>query len=258
MRIGTLDKFALRDKTALVTGGRTGIGFGVAESMADAGAAVAILARGKGLDDALAPLREINSACRAYAYDLSDISGIEDQYRQIEDEMGGVDILVNNAGINIRGRADEFDLADWHKVIDVNLTAQFALSKAWGRSRIERGEGGCVLMTVSLMAEVARPTLAAYAASKGGIRQLIKALAVDWAPYGIRSNGIIPGYILTEINRPLIDDREFFDWVITRTPLARWGTPEDIGPVAVFLASDAANFITGQIICVDGGWSASL
>ena len=171
--------------------------------------------------------------------------------------MGRIDVLVNNAGINIRGRADEVRLEDWQKVIAVNLTAPFVLSQAWARRRIANGETGCIIMTTSLLTEAARPTTSPYSASKSGLRQLIRGLAVDWAQFGIRVNGIGPGYIATEMNRPLLDDEEFSSWVKRRTPLGRWGEPDDIGPVAVFLASDAARFITGQVVLVDGGWLAT-
>jgi len=252
------DKFRLDGKTALVTGGSSGIGFNIAKSLVEAGARVGILALPDDLlDSALAALRDKRSDCEAFGCDLSDIGRIEERYNEIEERMGMIDILINNAGINIRGRADQISLAEWEKVISVNLTAPFILSQAWGKKRIANHQTGCIIMTTSLLTEAARPTISPYAASKAGLKQLVKALAVDWAPFGIRVNGIGPGYIATELNRPLLEDKEFSAWVERRTPLGRWGDPEDIGPVAVFLASDAARFITGQIVFVDGGWLAA-
>ena len=253
-----MDKFRLDGKSALVTGGSTGIGFAIARALVEAGARVGIMALPDDqLQPALASLRVDCPACEAFGCDLSDVARIEEQYSTVEKRMGRIDILVNNAGINIRGRADEVRLEDWQKVIAVNLTAPFMLSQAWARRRIPNGETGCIIMTTSLLTEAARPTTSPYSASKSGLRQLIRGLAVDWARFGIRVNGIGPGYIATEMNRPLLDDEEFSTWVKGRTPLGRWGEPDDIGPVAVFLASDAARFITGQVVFVDGGWLAT-
>ena len=253
-----MDKFRLDGKSALVTGGSTGIGFAIARALVEAGARVGIMALPDDqLQPALASLRVDCPACEAFGCDLSEVARIEEQYSTVEERMGRIDILVNNAGINIRGRADEVRLEDWQKVIAINLTAPFMLSQAWARRRIANGETGCIIMTTSLLTEAARPTTSPYSASKSGLRQLIRGLAVDWARFGIRVNGIGPGYIATEMNRPLLDDEEFSTWVKGRTPLGRWGEPDDIGPVAVFLASDAARFITGQVVFVDGGWLAT-
>jgi gluconate 5-dehydrogenase len=164
---------------------------------------------------------------------------------------------VNNAGIQHRGRADQIELADLNRVLRVNLVAPYVLSQCFAREHIADGAPGSILMTASLMSEAARPTVSPYTASKGGIRQLVRALAVDWAPFGIRVNGIGPGYVHTDMNQPLIDDPEFNAWVIKRTPLGRWGTPDDFEGIAVFLASDASRFVTGQIVYIDGGWLAT-
>jgi gluconate 5-dehydrogenase len=174
-----------------------------------------------------------------------------------EGRPGGIDILVNNAGINIRGRAEDIALADFERVQRVNVTAPFVLSQCFARERIAAARPGSIVFTASLMSEAARPTTAPYTASKGGVRQLVRALAVDWAPHGIRVNGIGPGYIETEMTRPLRDQPEFDAWVRRRTPLGRWGRPDDFEGAVVFLASDAARFVTGQILYVDGGWLAT-
>lgn len=177
---------------------------------------------------------------------------------------GPVDILVNNAGSTRRAPATELAAADWQFVLDLNLTAVFRLTQAFGRDRIAHVGGAAaagsakVINIASLLSEQARPQNAPYAATKGAIRQLTKALAVEWAPYGINVNAIGPGYIKTDMTRPLWEDDSFDAWVRDRAPLGTWGAPADIGAAAVFLASAGANYITGQVLYVDGGWLSSL
>ncbi len=248
----------LNGSAALVTGGNTGIGLGIARGLARAGAAVAICGRDAVKNaEALGGLRMINSACRAFEMDLEKLDALPDIYCSIAQAMGGLNLLVNNAGIQQRGRADEISLSDFERVLRINVTAPYLLAQCFARERIASGQGGAVIFTASLMSEASRPGTAPYTASKGAVRQLIKALAVDWAGFGIRVNGIGPGYIKTEMNRALYTDHDFDEWVKHRTPLARWGLPDDLAGAAVFLASDAASFITGQIIYVDGGWLAT-
>jgi gluconate 5-dehydrogenase len=259
-----LSAFKLTGKTALVTGGNTGIGLGIAKGLARAGAAVAIAGRDAAKSrralrelEAIHELKTNHLAYQAFSFDLEQTEGIPAFYTHVSESMGGIDVLVNNAGIQHRGRADEIELSDLDRVLRVNLVAPYVLSQCFAREHIDNGTPGSILMTASLMSEAARPTVSPYTASKGGIRQLVRALAVDWAEFGIRVNGIGPGYIHTEMNQPLIDDPEFSAWVIKRTPLGRWGRPEDFEGIAVFLASDASRFVTGQIVYVDGGWLAT-
>jgi gluconate 5-dehydrogenase len=256
---GEIQLFDLSGKNALVTGGNTGIGLGIAKGLAQAGARVAIVGRDARKNEAaLSALARIRPGCRQFIYDLEDAEGIPGCYERVSTEMGGIDVLVNNAGIQSRGRADQVPLTDFERVLRVNLTAPYVLSQSFAKERIEQAaQGGVIIMIASLMSEAARPTTSAYTAAKGGIRQLVRALAVDWAPFGIRVNGIGPGYIRTEMTRPLWEDEAFSQWVVGRTPLARWGLPEDFAGAAVFLTSDAARFITGQILYVDGGWLAT-
>lgn len=252
------EAFTLSGKRALVTGGNAGIGLAISRAFAEAGAAVAIIGRNEGKNRAaLDSLQAVVPACRAYACDVGDVKSLPNVYLDISRDMGGIDILVNNAGAQARGRADTISPEVWDLSLRVNLTAPFVLSQCFARERIDAGYPGAILMIASLMSEASRPTTAPYTAAKGGIRQLIKALAVDWAPHGIRVNGIGPGYIETDMTRSLIEDAEFDAWVKKRTPLGRWGQPEDLQGAAVFLASDAACFVTGQILYVDGGWLAT-
>ena len=253
-----ISRFDLSGKAALVTGGNGGIGLGIAEGLAAAGAAVAISGRNEKKNaDAVARLRKINGECCDFVFDLEDTGGIEHFFAAVSKAMGGIDILVNNAGVMSRRRADEVPLEEFNRTVRVNLTAPYFLSQCFARERMARKQPGSIIMIASLMSEASRPTTSAYTATKGGIRQLVRALAVDWAPFGIRVNGIGPGYIHTHMTQPLVDDPEFSAWVAKRTPLGRWGRPQDLAGAAVFLASYAAAFVTGQIIYVDGGWLAT-
>lgn len=249
----------LKGKIALVTGGNSGIGFGISKSLAYAGANVVIIGKNKEKNDrAVRILKKTNSSCSAIRFDLSKTYKIKSFFDDAEKKFGNFDILVNSAGITIRKRADLLTIKEWEKVIRVNLTSTFYLASLWASSLIKKNKKGSCIIILSLMSELARPTTAAYGASKAALKQLVRSFAVDWAKFGIRINGISPGYIKTELTKPLYQDTEFSRWVIERTPLGRWGTPDDIGPVAVFLCSDQASFITGHTVFVDGGFLASL
>ena len=257
--------FSLAGRRALVSGASRGIGLGVALAMADAGASVALISRDPAaLAAACDRITDRGGAAAAYPGDLTDVDGIDQLYRRVRAD-GPVDILVNNAGSTRRGPAESISAADWHYVLDLNLTSVFRLTQAFGRDRIAHLNGepapagsAKVINIASLLSEQARAQNAPYAATKGAIRQLTKALAVDWARYGINVNAIGPGYIKTEMTRPLWEDDRFDAWVRERAPLGTWGTPADIGTAAVFLASPAANYVTGQVLYVDGGWLSSL
>lgn len=251
--------FCLKGKRALITGGNSGIGFGIAKAMAVAGAEIVIVGRNREKNEqALKKLSGFNAVCNSVLFDLSCIEKIERFYKTLVKKFGIFDILVNCAGTTIRKRADQLTLKEWESVINLNLTSTFVLSKEWAKSLIERRTGGTCIIILSLMSEVARPTTSAYGASKAALKQLVKSFAVDWAKFNIRVNGISPGYIRTELTEPLYNDRFFSEWVVERTPLGRWGNPDDIGPVAVFLCSDEAGFITGHTIFVDGGFLATV
>ncbi len=243
----------------MVTGGNRGIGLGIAKALASAGARVAIWGRDVERNkQALDELQKIQPGCTGFQADLDQLDSIEPLYEQAAATVGGFDILVNNAATHARGRADTVARADLEHILRVNLMAPYVLSQCFARKRIEAKQPGAILIVASLMTSAARPNTSAYTASKGGVGQLVKAFAVDWAPFGIRVNAIGPGYIRTEMTEPLQNDPDFSAWVRKRTPLGRWGAPTDLAGAAVFLVSEASNFVTGQILYVDGGWTASL
>jgi gluconate 5-dehydrogenase len=252
--------FSLSGKTALVTGGGRGIGFAIAKGLAEHGADVVIVARSKEQLEAAA--RQIHSdtgrKIQPFPFDLSCIEGIDNFFESIIAETKGIDILVNCAGTTIRGPAEDVNLETWNKVLEINLTSTFVLSQAFCRHRKKAGKAGRIINIGSLTCHAARPTTAAYASSKSGLLMLTKTLAVEWAKYNINVNAIGPGYIATELTEPLRTDEDFNKWVLSKTPLARWGQPDDLIGTAVLLASRAGEFITGQIIYVDGGWLALL
>ncbi|HLB74148.1 MAG TPA: glucose 1-dehydrogenase [Sedimentisphaerales bacterium] len=254
------DRFDLTGKRALVTGGGRGIGLAIAKGLAEHGADVALVARTQEqLDEACAGIRaDTGRKAVSFPYDLANLDGLEALFDNVVEQAGAVDILVNCAGTTARGASEDVNLADWERVQNVNLKSVLVLSQAFCRDRKQAGTGGSIVNIGSLMCAGARPTTAAYAASKGGLLMLTKTLAVEWAKYGINVNAIGPGYIATELTASLRADEEFNKWVLSKTPAGRWGRPEDLVGAAVLLASDAGAFITGQIIYVDGGWLALL
>ncbi len=250
-----MNAFALEGRRAFITGGSRGIGFGIARAFVEAGADVILVSRSKdGLEKARNELAPSGRNIRTVAFDMNRTDEIDTFYTNVVQETGGIDILVNNAGGTRRGPAESISADDWQFVINLNLTAVFKLSQAFAKERIQSRRKGKIINIASLMSELVRTNNAPYAASKGGIRQLTKSLAIDWAKYNINVNAIGPGYIRTELTRTLWEDKDFDQWVVGRTPMARWGYPEDLAFTAVFLAASASDFITGQIIYVDGGF----
>jgi gluconate 5-dehydrogenase len=253
-----MNQFQLTGRRVLVTGASKGIGLGIAGAMAESGADVILVARNPDeLATAAGSLSATGRKIGTAAFDLRQTDDIPAWFTSVVEAHGRPDILVNAAGITRRAPAEELKIEDWNDTLAINLTAVFRLSQAFGRSCIAAGVRGKIINIASLMTAAARRTTAAYTASKGGIGQLTKALAVDWADKGILVNAIAPGYIATSLTAPLVNDPKFDEWVKQRTPLGRWGTPADIAWPAVFLASAAADFITGQILFVDGGWMAT-
>ena len=254
----SLPDFDLSGKVALVTGAYRGLGFAIARGLARAGASVVLNGRKKDLLDASAKkLQDENLVASTAVFDVTDADAIRQSVAAIESDHGHIDILFNNAGIQRRGAFAEFPLEQWNEVIATNLTAPFIVSQAVVRGMIERKRGKIVHIA-SLMSELARPTVVPYTAAKGGVRQLTRGMAIELAPHNIQVNAIAPGYFATEMNRALIDNAEFNAWVCKRTPAGRWGQPDELGGLAVFLACEASNYITGQMFVVDGGMSVAL
>ncbi|SFS58009.1 2-deoxy-D-gluconate 3-dehydrogenase [Sulfitobacter marinus] len=246
--------FDLTGKTALVTGCKRGIGRGMAEALADAGADII------GVSATLEPGSDVETAItakgrsfKAYQCDFSDRAAVRGFAAQLEADGIAPDILVNNAGTIKRKPAADHDDALWDEVIDVNLSSQFILSREIGRGMVARGSGK-IIFTASLLTFQGGITVPGYAASKGGIGQLTKALANEWAPHGINVNAIAPGYIATDNTKALQDDAARSKSILERIPQGRWGTPQDFAGPAVFLASSASDYVNGEILVVDGGW----
>ena len=250
--------FRLDGKVALITGSTRGLGFAMAEAMIAAGAHVVI--NGRTGDAVMGKVAELNLDGRSasgLAFDVADIDAATAAVDTVVERHGAIDILVNNAGINHRAPIDQFGDDDWRRVLGVNLDGPFALARTAARHMTAAGYGR-IIMTASVMGTVARPTIPAYVTSKAGLNGLTKALAVELASSGITVNGIGPGYVATEMNTTLVEDPEFNAMVCSRTPVGRWGRPEEIAAAAVFLASDEASYITGQTLLVDGGMTTAL
>lgn len=254
-----MDSFSLKGKVALVTGASYGIGFSIASSLGQAGAKVVFNDINQELvDKGLAAYKEAGLEAYGYVADVTNEESITALVKQIEEEVGVIDILVNNAGIIKRIPMTEMTAAEWRQVIDIDLTAPFIMAKAVLPSMIEKGHGK-IINICSLMSELGRETVSAYAAAKGGLKMLTKNIAAEYGEHNIQCNGIGPGYIETPQTAPLrVDGHPFNDFIIGKTPAARWGTPEDLKGPAVFLASDASNFVNGHILYVDGGILATL
>lgn len=252
-----LDKFSLQGKVSLITGSSRGIGQALATALAEAGSDLIISARNKKRLERVKIT--INKSTGRKVVDIvADLARDKDIARLVKEskkEFGKIDVLVNTAGINLRGLSEDFSIKDWDQVMKVNLRSVFLLSQQVAKIMIHQG-GGRIINIASLGSEIARPTIAAYTASKGGIRQLTKALAVEWAKYNINVNAIGPGYISTNLTEPLRKDKKLNKWVMDRLAIKRWGEPADLMGVVVFLASEASSYITGQILYVDGGWLA--
>jgi len=250
-----LDLFSLEDKVAIVTGASRGIGKAIAVGFAKAGADVVIVAR-TNLEETEALIRETGRRCLKIYADLFDIDNAKKLIiGETLREFGKIDILVNNAGIQRRNPAFVFTEKDWDDVIHINLKVVFLLSQAAGNVMKERGWGKIINMA-SMLSFQGGIFVPAYAASKGGVAQLTKALANEWAKYGINVNAIAPGYIDTEMNKALIADEVRNRQILERIPAGRWGKPEDIVGGAIFLASHASDYVNGHILCIDGGWLA--
>jgi gluconate 5-dehydrogenase len=252
----SLDLFDLTGRTALVTGSSRGIGLTIARGLARAGARVVLNGRdAERLTAAAGELRDDGLNVEIAAFDVTDEPAVDTAVARIESGVGAIDILVNNAGMQLRRPLQDFSAADWHRLLDVNLTSAFLVGRAVGRRMLARGAGK-IINVCSVQSELARATIAPYTATKGALKSLTRGMCADWAPHGICVNAIGPGYFNTELNAALRADPEFDGWLRRRTPAGRWGELEELVGVAVFLAAPASDFVHGQIIYVDGGLTA--
>ncbi|MDM0040752.1 SDR family oxidoreductase [Variovorax sp. J22G21] len=253
-----LESFNLAGRTALITGSSAGIGFALARGLAQAGARVILNARNAGkLEAAAEVLRAEGLEVLTAAFDVTSGEAVTAAVARIEAEIGAIDILVNNAGMQRRAPLDQFAEADWHELMKTNVDSVFLVGQAVARHMIPRKQGKIVNIC-SVQSELGRPGIAPYTASKGAVKMLTKGMAIDWGQHGIQVNGLGPGYFKTELTQALVDNAEFTAWLVGRTPSRRWGDVQDLVGAAVFLASNASNFVNGHILYVDGGVTATL
>ena len=255
----SLKNFSLEGKVALITGGSYGIGFAIATALADAGAKIAFNDLNQELvDKGLASYEEKGYEVKGYVADVTKEEAVTELVEKIEKDLGTIDILVNNAGIIKRIPMTDMEVGEFRDVVDVDLVAPFIVAKAVIPGMIKKG-GGKIINICSMMSELGRETVSAYAAAKGGLKMLTRNIASEYGAYNIQCNGIGPGYIATPQTAPLRERQEdgsrhpFDSFIIAKTPAARWGTPEDLGGPAVFLASSASDFVNGHVLYVDGG-----
>lgn len=251
--------FDLTGKVALVTGATHGLGMAMAKSLAKSGATLLVSGNTPSkMETALSTYAEEKIEVHGYLFDVTDEAAVDHKITEIEREFGAIDILVNNAGMIMRQPALEMAVADFRKVVDVDLVSPFILSKRVAKT-MKAQWGGKIINICSMMSELGRDNVAAYAAAKGGLKMLTRNLATEWAQYNIQVNGIGPGYFATDQTAPIrVDGHPFNKFIINRTPAGRWGNPDDLAGVTIFLASKASDFVNGQIIYVDGGILATI
>lgn len=255
-----LDMFDLTGKTALVTGATHGLGMAMANGLGAAGAHLVINGNSsqKKIDDAVSAYTSAGYVAEGYRFDVTSEEEVESAVEQIESDVGPIDILVNNAGIIRRVPLLDMPVEEWELVVKTDLTSAFIVSKAVVGRMVTRG-GGKVINICSMMSELGRDAVGAYAAAKGGLKMLTRNMATEWARHNVQVNGIGPGYFATEQTRPIrADGHPFNDFIVSRTPAGRWGDPDDLRGAAVFLASAASDFVNGQILYVDGGILATI
>ena len=247
------DLFNLERKIALITGSGQGIGYSLAEGLGNAGCRIILNdIDDKRLTTSVKNLAERGMTVYGSVFDVTDEDRVHTEITHIEQDIGPIDILINNAGITIRRTLEEFKLEDWKKIIDINLTGAFITAKSAAQGMIKRKQGK-IINICSVQSQLARPTIAPYTASKGGLKLLTQGMATDWGKYNIQVNGIAPGYIKTELTKKLYEDKDFDAWLCARTPANRWGDPHELVGAAIFLSSKASDYVNGHVIYVDGG-----
>ncbi|MGY9047680.1 hypothetical protein P775_21015 [Puniceibacterium antarcticum] len=250
--------FDLTGKCALVTGSSQGIGFALSRGLAEHGATVVLNGRTESkLEEAASTLRSDGLEVKIAVFDVTDPEAVRKAVARIESEVGPIDILINNAGMQYRAPLEDFPEEEWSRLMRTNVDSVFYVGKAVAKGMIARGTGR-IINIASVQAELARPGIAPYTATKGAVRNLTRGMSTDWAKHGIRVNALAPGYFKTPLNKALVEDPQFTEWLEKRTPAGRWGQVEELVGTAVFLSSEAASFLTGQTIFVDGGLSSSV
>jgi gluconate 5-dehydrogenase len=253
------EQFRLDGRLALVTGSSAGIGLALARGLAQAGARVVLNGRDANKLAATAQMLRGEGLAEIHekVFDVTDGAAVQRAVDEVERDIGGIDILVNNAGMQRRMALQDFPHEDWHTLMRTNLDSVFFVGQAVARKMIPRGRGR-IINVCSVQSELGRPTIAPYTASKGAVKMLTKGMAIDWGPHGINVNGLGPGYFKTELNEKLSSDPQFNSWLVGRTPSRRWGEVAELAGAAVFLASDAASFVNGHVLYVDGGVTTQL
>ncbi|GAA4232842.1 gluconate 5-dehydrogenase [Postechiella marina] len=256
----SINLFDLTGKIALITGGTHGLGQAMATGLGNAGATLVIngASSQEKLDNAVAYYQSLGLKAHGYLFDVTQEDQVISNLAKIEQEVGNIDILVNNAGIIKRTPLEDMEVADFEQVLKVDLVSPFIMSKHIVKGMIARKEGK-IINICSMMSELGRNTVAAYAAAKGGLKMLTRNMATEWAKHNIQINGIGPGYFATSQTAPIrVDGHPFNDFIVGRTPAGRWGDPDDLQGATIFLASEASKFVNGQIIYVDGGILATI
>ncbi|MFY0655020.1 MAG: gluconate 5-dehydrogenase [Cyclobacteriaceae bacterium] len=256
----SLELFDLTGKVALVTGGTHGLGMAMAMGLGKAGAKIVINGHSsqEKIDNAIAEYKNAGVDATGYLFDVTDEEQVKTYAQKIESEIGNIDILVNNAGIIKRVPLEDMEVAEFEQVIKVDLVSPFIMSKYVVKGMIERKEGK-IINICSMMSELGRNTVGAYAAAKGGLKMLTQNMATEWAKHNIQTNGIGPGYFATSQTEPIrVDGHPFNDFIVNRTPAGKWGDPDELAGATIFLASKASDFVNGQVVYVDGGILATI
>lgn len=255
----SINLFDLTGKTALITGGVHGLGMAMAKGLGHAGAKIVVndLSQ-EAINNAITEYKSVGIDAYGYVFNVTDETAVIENIAKIEAEVGPIDILVNNAGIIKRTPIIDMEVVDFEAVIKVDLISPFIVSKNVAKGMIKRG-GGKIINICSMMSELGRDSVSAYASAKGGLKMLTKNMATEWAKFNIQTNGIGPGYFATSQTAPIrVNGHPFNEFIISRTPAGRWGNPEDLQGAAIFLSSKASDFVNGHIVYVDGGILATI